>query len=113
MSQRSSFKGCFPWSDIQSGWLLCPIPDRPQGAEPGRNRNFLILRYDNQAAGVLAGGSLYSGEAGCQTALLNLGNLPPRSSRYFYIAVGGFLCYSAYSSGAENVLCSEKLYSVP
>ena len=75
--------------------------------------NVHVLRYDNKAAGVLACCALNADKALGKAVFLDLCDLDPTLLEIFFnIAVGRFLGKSAYRSGAENVIRSEKLFGV-
>lgn len=65
--------------------------------------NVHILRYDDKAAGVLAGSALNTDKPLCKAVFLDLCDLDPTLLEIFFnIAVGRFLGKSAYRSGAET-----------
>ncbi len=76
-------------------------------------RNVHVLRYDDEAAGVLACRSLDADKPLCEAIFLNLCDLYAAFLEVFFnVAVSGFFGERADGSGAENVIRAEELFSI-
>ena len=75
--------------------------------------DILVLRNDDQAAGMLAGGALDAHQTGSQAVFFGAGSLDtPLFKILLDIAVGGLLGQGPDGAGAENVVRAEERLSI-
>ena len=76
-------------------------------------RHVLVLRDDDQTAGMLSGGPFYAHEALCEPVLLRLARLEPALFEILHhIAVGRLFGERADRAGAEDMVGAEQCLRV-